>query len=711
MADLIPKGFKLRISNSIILLNTILIFITGFVIITITSRGVETTVMSMGRNLVTEISKSVEHKTIAYLEPAERACRDIGYLLWTKTLDPVKGTGAMLDYFREVLKMNNEFKMVYFADADGNLSMTRRMPDGSFTRRYVRRHSDRVEIRFEHENPDYYGEFKNSNDSLEAGYDPRTRPWFVDALTKRGMAWTSLYIFATDLQPGFSCALPIFREDGSLEGVVSVDIGVAELSLFLGSIQLTPGARLFITGSDQRVVALQARTKKDVEALMLKSTDKDGRVSLATLAVDAVRDPVIPAVAAKAIKEKLSGVTFTVDAHGAHLAFVRTLEEGTGAGLNIGIVIPEDDIMGEARRNNLVVSLFSALMVLIALLVSVLLSRAIAKPMSVLSEEMGKIKDFVLDSDRRVNTIIYEIDDMQTSFDGMKKGLNNFRKYVPADLVSQLIQESEEANLGGESRELTIFFSDIAGFTSIAERTAPEDLVKDLCEYFSVMSEAILSEQGTLDKYIGDSVMAFWGAPRSMADHAKKACASAIICRDRLASLFMLWENRGRPRFTTRMGINTGTVVVGNMGYEKRMNYTCIGDPVNLASRLEGLNKAYGTGILVSDSTWQLAKDDFAFRQVDRVAVVGKKEGVNVYELIAPKDYIQQNLKKLHGLYEVGMAYYFDGRWKDALKYFETVLKYRPGDGPAKVLAARVRGYLVNPPAEDWNGVFSSHEK
>jgi adenylate cyclase len=706
------KAFRLRISNSIILVNTVLIFVTGLVIILITSGGIQGTIYSMADTLIAEIHKSVENKTLAYLEPAEKAASSTSYLLWKGVLDDGKDVEGMLGYFRELLKSNAEFKMVYFADDAGNLSMARRMPDGSFTKRYVRRLADRVSIRYEHENPAYYGDFPNADDSLETGYDPRKRPWYEAAAKARGIAWTSLYIFATDRQPGFSCAMPVYRENGALRGVIAIDIGVAELSYFLGGLSITPGARVYIADAEGRVVAYMAKTAEDVARLMKTQKAADGATSYSTLPVADSGDPAMIALEALASSGALSeGSVALIEAGGPFLASRSSLSGAAGANMFIGVAVPEDDVMGVAKRNTLVVILFSGAMILAAIFVSIVLSQAIARPMRILSEEMAKIKNFVLDSDRTVETILTEINEMQSSFDGMKQGLNNFRKYVPADLVSELIRHKKEARLGGEKKSLSIFFSDIANFTSISEKTAPEDLIIDLCAYFEVMSRGISETGGTIDKYIGDSVMAFWGAPREVPNHAELACRAAISCRDRQAALARSWENKGKLGFVTRFGINSGEVIVGNMGDEKRMNFTCIGDAVNTASRLEGLNKAYGTSVIVSASTYQGAREGFEFRHLDRVAVKGKREGIDIYELIALKDDINPSVKKLYALYEEGLALYFERRWVEAQKRLAAVLKYKPGDGPAKVLASRIRAYVASPPPEDWGGVFESHEK
>lgn len=287
----------------------------------------------------------------------------------------------------------------------------------------------------------------------------------------------------------------------------------------------------------------------------------------------------------------------------------------------------------------------------------------------------------------------------------------NFKRYVPADLVIQLINQNISANLGGKQQELTVFFSDISKFTSIVEKMDPERLIQDLCVYFEGISKTILENKGTIDKYIGDAVMAFWGAPILMEDHAQKACDAAISVQNNLQNLFYQWNNHGKIPFLTRIGIHTGNVIVGNLGYKERLNYTVIGDAVNVSSRLEGINKVYGTNIIVSENTFKKCPDDYEFRLLDRVSLLGRYEGMFIYELISFKNGIDEIQKELNQDYETGLKYYFDQNWLEALKYFDTVIKHRPDDSPASLMRERCLLYKENPPAKEWNGVFVQDTK
>jgi adenylate cyclase len=663
--------------------------------------------------LMKEIQNSVSNRTLNYFAPAEATNQSLAFLLYRYFDDPINNredTEKTFEYYAEILKIHPQFKMLYYSDTRGELVMLNRMNDGSFSKRYVHNTGQEIQIRWEHANPNYYGTYPNVYESVETGYDPRKRSWYISAEEKKSMIWTPVYLFATDHLPGFTCAVPVFDVSGKVEGISCVDIAVDELSRFLGTIRPTPGTKIIILDKQNNLVALQAQKEEDLEKLFERTVDANGYTVYNVSGIGVYSDETIRYIVQQTIQggEGMQSIEYK----GAQYESILTgISIGNGLDLNIGIIIPEDDIIGNVRKNLMYVTLFSIGMLILILIVSSFLSQAIAKPMRVLSEEMAKIKTFDLDSDVELNTGLLEILDMRESFESMRSGLKNFKRYVPSDLVAQLINENIDAGIGGENRELTIFFSDIAHFTSISEQTTPEKLVQDLCLYFEIISKTILNNKGTIDKYIGDSVMAFWGAPVRMQDHAQKACESALLIRSNLRTLFRQWGNQGKVPFNTRIGIHTGEVIVGNMGYNERLNYTVIGDPVNVSSRLEGINKIYGTEIIVSQVTREQCRNAFEFRQLDRVSVVGRKEEFDIYELITTKDDIEKSLKKIFKYYETGLQCYLDRNWDQALKYFMAVLKYRPSDTPSKVMRERCLMYKKNPPPVNWNGVFIQPHK
>ncbi len=352
----------------------------------------------------------------------------------------------------------------------------------------------------------------------------------------------------------------------------------------------------------------------------------------------------------------------------------------------------------------LAVAIFFAIALVVALL-SFAVTKRLSKPLTDLALDMSHIQNFDLDSDIEIHSRIEEVVQMKNSLDNMKKGLRSFKRYVPSDLVSELIKLGKEASLGAENRPLTALFSDIESFTSISESMPPERLSECLGIYFEGMTRAILDEGGTVDKFIGDAIMAFWGAPHPVEDHSARACRAALRCQEFIAERFGRLRREGEPAFKTRMGINTGEAYVGNFGYRDRLSYTAIGDPINLASRLESMNKHYGTRVLVSQSTLTAAGTGFASRPIDRVAVKGKKQGILVYELS-----LDPQAKDFLSRFTEAFRLYEGRKWAQAAEAFAALAASRSEDGPTKILLERCRGFAAASPA-DWNGVFTLTEK
>lgn len=290
---------------------------------------------------------------------------------------------------------------------------------------------------------------------------------------------------------------------------------------------------------------------------------------------------------------------------------------------------------------------------------------------------------------------------------------NAFSHYVTASVVNEILKDTSQLKLGGERKELTVFFSDIAGFTNISERLEIERLVILLNDYLTAMTDnIIIQNKGMLDKYEGDAIMAVFGAPINNKTHAIQACKSALDNQRILKEeLWPRWKVAGFPLFTVRIGINTGPMIVGNMGSKSRFDYTVIGDNVNLGSRLESLNKVYQTDILISESTYQLVKDDMRCRMIDLVRVKGKRIPVRVYELISFKNTSSDAINEFISTYERAFEHYEKQEFQQAITILgEIKTSCRPKDGASKVLLARCQRYVNNPPPEDWDCVFEAKD-
>lgn len=278
-----------------------------------------------------------------------------------------------------------------------------------------------------------------------------------------------------------------------------------------------------------------------------------------------------------------------------------------------------------------------------------------------------------------------------------------FRHYLSGEVIEKIIRDPKHLQLGGEKRELTIMFTDLAGFSTFSERLGPVELTTLLNDYLTEMTDIIMEEGGTLDKYEGDAIIAFWNAPLAQPDHAVRACRAAMRCQRRLAELRDMFLQRTGATLRMRIGLNTGDVVVGNMGSRKRFNYTILGDAANLASRLEGANKAFGTETMVSGTTWQQASSEFRGRKLADLRVVGRKTAVPVYEMTG---FAQDPASTGWDVFEAGLARFHEGDFTGAKELFEQL----PDDPAAKSYARRCDDYCTHPPTA-WDGVWGLTEK
>jgi adenylate cyclase len=285
-----------------------------------------------------------------------------------------------------------------------------------------------------------------------------------------------------------------------------------------------------------------------------------------------------------------------------------------------------------------------------------------------------------------------------------------FQYRVGPKVMQEMMLHPEKFKQGGERRELSVLFSDIRGFTSIAERMSPEELTRFINEYLTPMTDIVFETDGTLDKYIGDAVMAFWGAPVDQADHAQRACTAALKMLERLEGLKKEWRAAGRPDFDIGVGINSGPMSVGFMGSKIRGDYTVMGDAVNLASRLEGTNKEYETRILISESTWEQVKDHFTGRRLGAVRVKGKRRPVRIYEL---RGFGKPQGTEAEGvaLFEAALEAYGDRRFAEAADLFRQVLTRWPDDPPAQRYLEELAVFENNPPGPAWDGVYTATSK
>ncbi len=286
-----------------------------------------------------------------------------------------------------------------------------------------------------------------------------------------------------------------------------------------------------------------------------------------------------------------------------------------------------------------------------------------------------------------------------------------FGHYLSPAVIHKIMEDPGQLKLGGETRVLTASFSDIKGFSTISEGLTPDALVVLLNEYLTEMTDIVLENQGTLDKYIGDAIVAFYGAPLHYDNHADLACRSALLCQKRLKELRKKWKDEGRPEVEARLGINTGPMLVGNMGSHQRFDYTVIGDEVNLAARLEGINKQYGTYICISENTRNAIGDAYVVRELDLIRVVGRSTPVRIYELVDFPGEVTEATRQWLQHYSAAAALYQARKWEEAIAAFEACMALNKDDAASWTYIKRCRIFIATPPETDWDGVFSHTSK
>jgi adenylate cyclase len=381
-------------------------------------------------------------------------------------------------------------------------------------------------------------------------------------------------------------------------------------------------------------------------------------------------------------------------------------------GWRLGLVVAEDELpwlrpaffADQMRLRNWLLT-YALLVSGLILAGGMLTLRSVRRSLGQLAAVTGRMRHF----DFLPTLFRSPFRDAQGVIDGLelaKTAMRALSRYVPVDLVRLLYETGREPVLGGELSRVSLLFTDIKDFTALSERLSPNELAVVLGAYLEVMTTAIQSTRGTIDKYIGDAIMAVWNVPTPCADHPRRACEAALAATAAAEALFRSPAWASRPPLVTRFGVHTDEVLVGHFGAPDRMSYTCLGDGVNLAARLESLNKQYGTTILVSDAVRAAAGDAFAFRAIDVVAVKGKRRGVRIHELLGPAGLSGPGVAAARR-YEDAFGAYLHRDFPGALG----ILEVQPEDGPSAVLAERCRHFIESPPPEDWDGVFIATSK
>lgn len=456
------------------------------------------------------------------------------------------------------------------------------------------------------------------------GYDPRTRPWYKAGLEAEGPASIGPYRMATTGSLGIALSQ---AHAHNRDIVVGADVVIDTILDFLQDEKITPGTITFIADENGRVVIhSDPEVMKRIDAAV---QEKDVAAAAA--------DPLVE----RALAAKLSDAPLPVKGEDGrtYLVTERPLSKTVLLdGHNIFVAAPMDELLGPANaalRQGLYVSLA---VVVVAVLLALFFAHLVARSLNMLTTSAGRLQELDFATPIEIPTRVSEIRELGNAMNRARDAIHNFALYVPKEFVRMGIETGHFSGRSARREQVTAMFTDIYDFTTISEQNAPEDVVAMLSVYFDIFSEVVTAHNGTIIQFLGDSVFAMWNAPIADERHAEHACRCALAVEERVRRHNELQRERGLPEFRTRYGIHTGLALVGSVGAEQRLQYTAMGDTINLASRLEGMNKQFGTSILASESTMELCRDVIRFRPLGKSTAKGRSAAVQIYEVVGVED-------------------------------------------------------------------------
>jgi adenylate cyclase len=613
---------------------------------------------------------------------------------------------ASAQYLKDIIAHSETVSSAYVGFNDGTFRMVMRTPAGlKIHDKVVPSESDHAYRWLDRSvpaNPVDTFSFRDQQDKevgvsqVAAVYDPRLRDWYKDAAIKKSTALSTPYIFSSSGLPGITIASPFYK-DGALTGVVAVDITLNNLSQFLAARLVSPGAMSLIIDEQEKVIA-NSNLKEQVKLI-------NNKVNLKHIGA---LDSDLPALAmvqqAKASDKNNFTFVHPTTAEEYAVSF-SSFASDANKRWQVLILAPLDDFSGPLKENNRRLLVFGTLAIILQILFIYFLSRLIAKPLERLERKVNNVRELSTDSQNEVITSpIREISSLSRAVDTLDHAVRSFAAFVPVSLVKHLIESERQLQLGGESRFLTVMFCDVEAFSTLAESSPSNELLTRISAYLEVVTLAVNEEHGTIDKFIGDAAMAFWGAPAPLNDHAWHACAAAIRISKRMATLNAQWVAEGLAPLQIRIGIHCDAMMVGNIGSKHRMSYTVMGDAVNLTSRLEEINKEYGTQICVSQSIYREIGERLTLRPIDEVTVKGRRTALNIYELFGVIDNndpsraletSEEVIEQCH-LTNIARQAYVDKNWKKAASLYEELFNRFPKDHLATNMLMRCQIALKN---------------
>ncbi|MSQ51593.1 MAG: hypothetical protein EXR28_06870 [Betaproteobacteria bacterium] len=512
--------------------------------------GVGWLAVELSDDLGERAAQLVQSRTYQYIDDAGAAVRIIGGFQQSEVdlgRNVAEDHAALWRLLWSGLRDIKSMETLYVADIQGNYVEVRREPE--LATRLIDRRSSGGNGRGREtwiKRDDAYRVL--GEEAHDGSFDPRTRSWFRDTRSERFAYWSEVFVSTTSKQPVVAVTYPITDHEGRISRVIGASVPLERLSRFVVQSRPTWSSIVLLVNSRGEVLA-------NAIGASSRPVLKEGRLARA--------EDLGVAGLAEALQEIQRGKVSPVAVKVAGQAYRAHLKPFGGYDWTAVVLIPDADALDQLRNLLVIAVLVTAAVLLAAVIALLRLSSALSRPLARLAEQAGHIRAFELEEFNGVRSRVTEVVQLNGALESAVEALKGFKRYVPADLVRQLLTSPEFARVGGREAELAVMFTDIFGFTAIAERLPPKELMSQISEYLELMTSVIMKHGGTVDKYIGDAVMAFWGAPQSVADGPAMACQAALECQVRLADLNARWMQEGRPQLITGIGINVAHVVVG----------------------------------------------------------------------------------------------------------------------------------------------------
>ena len=529
-----------------------------------------------------------------------------------------------------------------------------------------------------------------------AKYDPRSREWYKETIANKKLVWSDAYLLITSKVFGITVSSPIMHgKQNDIKGVISVDFSINDFCELLNLIKMTPNSVIRLINDKNEILA--SSNKKEIE--VSKSRKELQKI------FDINDEPLHVAIQ-KLVYDDKRYIAYETNDGKEYVASKQRLDN---VPFSMLIVTPQSDFTEDFNRIRFNMFLLSIMIFLISSGIIFLFSSRLSNPIRQLCKTAISIKKMDFSNNIEFpKSNIFEINSLSSAMQVMKKSLSTLSKYTSKEFINESIKEGTDVNIGGITKDITIFFSDIEKFSTISEKLSAEYLISHLSEYFNELTKAIMKHNGIISSYIGDAIMAIWGAQNKDDNQAINACETALEIQEKIEQLKIKWALLGKPALPTRIGIHSGSAIVGNIGSKDRMDFTAIGNAIDIASFLEGANKIYGTWILASETVETQARNKFLFRIVDKVIINKFGTIIKIFEPMCSFKSADEYYKMLELCSKSNEAFelYQNQNFKDAIKLYKEVLKTFPDKAKSiNVLISRCETFSETPPM-NWNGSY-----